>query len=125
MRIWGCKAHVLIPKPLKDKWNSQTYKCRFIGYLDNGSGYKFYHKKMRLFESRDVTFIKEVKPISDLEKILMIDEHIRQGIEMKIDQNEYLLVKVLLFRFNQKDILWLVGGKGLENLLPYFKTITV
>ena len=42
-KVWGCKAHVLIPKPLRDKLQSKTWECRFIGYVENGSGYRFYH----------------------------------------------------------------------------------
>ena len=30
-------------RPLRDKLRSKTWECRFIGYAENGSGYKFYH----------------------------------------------------------------------------------
>ena len=43
LKVWGCIAHVLIPKPLRDKLDSKTWECKFIGYVENGSGYHFYH----------------------------------------------------------------------------------
>lgn len=45
LRVWGCKVHVLIPKPLRDKLGSKTWECKLIGYVENGSGYRFFHKE--------------------------------------------------------------------------------
>jgi hypothetical protein len=43
LKVWGCKVHILTPKPLRDKLRSKTWEYRFIGYVEKGSGYKFYH----------------------------------------------------------------------------------
>jgi hypothetical protein len=43
LKVWGCKAHVLVSKPLRDKLASKTLEYRFIGYIENGSRYKFYY----------------------------------------------------------------------------------
>uniref|UniRef100_A0A2N9F562 Reverse transcriptase Ty1/copia-type domain-containing protein n=1 Tax=Fagus sylvatica TaxID=28930 RepID=A0A2N9F562_FAGSY len=40
LKVWGCKAHVLIPKPLRNKLTDKTWECKFIGYVENGSGYR-------------------------------------------------------------------------------------
>ena len=57
LKVWGCRAHVLIPKPLRDKLKDKTWECKFIGYVENGTGYRFYHSEKGLIESRDVVFL--------------------------------------------------------------------
>ena len=58
LRVWGCKTHVLIPKPLRDKLKGKTRECKFIGYVQNGSGYRFYNQENGLIESRDAIFLE-------------------------------------------------------------------
>ena len=31
IKVWGSKAHILIPKPLRDKLKDKTWECIFIG----------------------------------------------------------------------------------------------
>ena len=62
----GLQAHVLIPKPLRDKLSERSYECNFIGYSQNGSGYRFYHKDKGLIESKDAIFIEDVKQTTPL-----------------------------------------------------------
>ena len=69
LRVWGCKAHVLIPKPLRDKLKRKTWECKFIGYVQKGSGYRFYNKGKGLIESRDAIFLESTNPITPLEEI--------------------------------------------------------
>jgi hypothetical protein len=69
LKVWGCKAHVLIPKPLRNKLTDKTWECKFIGYVENGSGYRFFHSDKRLIESKDVVFIEDTKLITPLEQI--------------------------------------------------------
>ncbi|KAM1500447.1 hypothetical protein ACFX10_023002 [Malus domestica] len=72
LKVWGCKAHVLIPKPLRNKLQAKTLECKFIGYPDNSIGYRFYHPEKGLIESRDATFIETTdlfKPIHELESL--------------------------------------------------------
>jgi hypothetical protein len=52
------KAHVFISKPLTDKLRSKTWECRFIGYVNNCSNYRFYHCEKGLIESRDFVFLE-------------------------------------------------------------------
>ena len=54
-------AHVLIPSQLRDKLDFRTLKCRFIGYCDKLSGYRFFHKEKGIIEYRDVTFLENLK----------------------------------------------------------------
>lgn len=63
----GCKAYILKPKPLRNKLENQTYEHKFIGQLDNISGYRFYHNKKGLIERRDAIFVV-VKQVNPLEK---------------------------------------------------------
>uniref|UniRef100_A0A2N9FQW6 CCHC-type domain-containing protein n=1 Tax=Fagus sylvatica TaxID=28930 RepID=A0A2N9FQW6_FAGSY len=69
LKVWGCKAHVLIPKPLRNKLTDKTWECKFIGYVENGSGYRFFHSDKGLIESRDAVFIEDTKLITPLEQI--------------------------------------------------------
>jgi hypothetical protein len=69
LKVWGCKAHVLIPKPLRNKLTNKTWECKFIGYVENGSGYRFFHSDKGLIESRDAVFIEDTKLITPLEQI--------------------------------------------------------
>ena len=66
LKVWGCKAHVLIPKPLRNKLTDKTWECKFIGYVENGSGYRFFHSDKGLIESRDAVFIEDTKLITPL-----------------------------------------------------------
>ena len=43
LKVWGCKSHVLIPRPLRNKLKDKTWECKFIGYSESGNGYRFYH----------------------------------------------------------------------------------
>ena len=43
LKVWVCKAHVLIPKPLRNKLTDKNWECKFVGYVENGSGYRFFH----------------------------------------------------------------------------------
>jgi hypothetical protein len=69
LKVWGCKAHVLIPKPLQNKLTDKTWECKFIGYVENRSGYRFFHSDKGLIESRDVIFIEDTELITPLEQI--------------------------------------------------------
>jgi hypothetical protein len=52
LKVWGCRVHVLIPKPLRDNLISKTWEYRFIRYVENGSGYRFYHSEKRLIDRK-------------------------------------------------------------------------
>uniref|UniRef100_A0A2N9EKJ9 CCHC-type domain-containing protein n=1 Tax=Fagus sylvatica TaxID=28930 RepID=A0A2N9EKJ9_FAGSY len=69
LKVWGCKAHVLIPKPLRNKLTYKTWECKFIRYVENGSRYRFFHSDKGLIESRDAVFIEDTKLITPLEQI--------------------------------------------------------
>ena len=74
LKVWGCKARVLIPKRLRDKLSERSYECKFIGYSQNGSGYRFYHKDKCLIESKDEIFIEDVKQTTPLEELKLLEE---------------------------------------------------
>ena len=74
LRVWGCKAHVLIPKPLRDKLKGKTWECKFIGYVQNGSGYRFYNQEKGLIESRDAIFLESTNQITPLEEIRLLED---------------------------------------------------
>ena len=44
LKVFGCKAMVHIPKANQNgKLNQQSAKCIFVGYPNDGKGYKFYN----------------------------------------------------------------------------------
>ena len=72
LKVWGCKAHVLIRKTLRDKLQAKNLECKFIRYPNNSVGYRFYHLEKRLIESGDATFIETtnlVNPIQELKSL--------------------------------------------------------
>ena len=74
LTVWVFKAHVLIPKSSRDKLSKRSYKCKFIGYSQNSSGYRFYRKDKGLIESKDATFIEDVKQTTPLEELKLLEE---------------------------------------------------
>ena len=41
LKVWGCLAKVLLPKPKKIKLGPKTFDAAFIGYAGNSVAYKF------------------------------------------------------------------------------------
>jgi hypothetical protein len=72
--VWGCKAHVLIPKPLRDKLKDKIWECKFIGYVENDSGYRFYHSEKGLIESRDAVFLENSDQITPTKNIRLLED---------------------------------------------------
>ena len=68
------QSHVLIPKPLRDKLKRKMWEYKFIGYVQNGSGYRYYNKKTRLIESRDAIFLESTNQITPLEEIKLQED---------------------------------------------------
>jgi hypothetical protein len=59
LKIFGCKAMVYVPKPLRLKWDSPTRDAIFIGYPEESKGYRFYDPQTRkVFKSRDAVFME-------------------------------------------------------------------
>jgi hypothetical protein len=59
LKIFGCKAMVYVPKPLRLKWNSPTRDAIFIGYPEESKGYRFYDPQTRkVFKGRDAVFME-------------------------------------------------------------------
>jgi hypothetical protein len=74
LKVWRCRAHVLIPKPLRDKLEDKTWECKFIGYVENDSGYRFYHSEKGLIESRDDVFLENSNQITSMENIRLLED---------------------------------------------------
>ena len=45
-----------------------------IGYVQNGSGYRFYNQEKRLIESRDAIFLESTNQITPLEEIRLQED---------------------------------------------------
>ena len=73
-RVWGYKTHVLIPNPLRDKLKRKTWECKFIGYVQNGSGYRFHNQEKGLIESMDTIFFESTNQITPLKKIKLQED---------------------------------------------------
>ena len=71
LKVWGCRAHVLIQKLLRDKLKDKTWECKFIGYVENGNGYRFYNSEKGLIESKDV-FLENSEQITPMENIRLL-----------------------------------------------------
>lgn len=65
LKIFGSKAHVLIPKELRRKLDSHSYEAIFLGYSEEAKAYRLMNSKTnRLIISRDVIFDEHTIPIS-------------------------------------------------------------
>ncbi|THH12525.1 hypothetical protein EW146_g7606 [Bondarzewia mesenterica] len=57
LRIFGCDAHVLVPKAQRRKLDAKSLKCTLIGYIPNRKAYRLVHRPSgRIIESRNVVF---------------------------------------------------------------------
>ena len=50
------------------------WECKFIEYVQNGSGYKFYNQEKWLIESRDAIFLESTNQITPLEEIKLQED---------------------------------------------------
>jgi transposase InsO family protein len=74
LKVWGRRAHVLITKPLRDKLKDKTWECKFIEYVENSSGYRFYHFEKGLIESRDAIFLENLDQITPMENVKLLED---------------------------------------------------
>ena len=57
LRIFGCVAFAHVPKDERQKLDSKSRKCIFLGYGSETKGYRLYDScRARVFHSRDVVF---------------------------------------------------------------------
>ena len=88
LRIWGFKAHILIPKPLKDKLKGKTWECKFIGYVQNDSGYRFYNQENGLIKSKDAISLESTNQITPLEEIRLLKDLHNENHDQYMDAFE-------------------------------------
>lgn len=82
LRAFGCKAYAHIPKQKRNKFDSKSLECIFVGYLNNSKGYRLFNPITRtVIESRDVIFNEQRNAktekgtaIADLEVNIKADE---------------------------------------------------
>ena len=58
LKVWGCLAKVMLPKPKKRKLGSWTCDCVFIEYASNSSCYRFLVIKSDILESYTIIDLK-------------------------------------------------------------------
>lgn len=57
LRIFGCKAYAHVPQERRQKLDSKTIECTYLGYSEHKKAYTLVHRSSgRLVESRDVHF---------------------------------------------------------------------
>ena len=57
LKVFGCKAFILVPKEQRSKLDDKALPCIFIGYGNEEFNYKFWNPETRKFiRSRDVVF---------------------------------------------------------------------
>ena len=60
LKIFGCIAHVHVPKEDRNKLDSKTQRCLFVGYDSETKAYRLYDpRRRRVILSRDVVFDEE------------------------------------------------------------------
>lgn len=64
LRVFGCEAHVLIPKEKRKKLDCKTQACIFVGYLTDTKGYRLVNPQnpRSIIIARDVHFVEDKPP---------------------------------------------------------------
>ena len=63
LKIFGCKAHVLVPKEQRQKLDSHSFEALFLGYSEESKAYRLLNiKTHKLIISRDVIFNEQFSP---------------------------------------------------------------
>jgi hypothetical protein len=58
LRVFGCVAYVHIPQELRNKLEARAHRGAFLGYVENGHGFKILLQDGSIITSRDVHFIE-------------------------------------------------------------------
>jgi hypothetical protein len=88
LRVFGCDAHVHVPKENRSKLDKKAKKCIFIGYKDGLKGYKLWNQETKkVVYSQDVVF-REIKDVVKKEVLLKEEEPDKIEFELKDDELE-------------------------------------
>ncbi|KAG6440963.1 hypothetical protein O3G_MSEX001602 [Manduca sexta] len=69
MKIFGCKAMVLIPKECRRKLDAKSRELIFVGYCDGIKGYRFMDPKTKkVITSREAVFLEETIKRNKIDK---------------------------------------------------------
>ena len=71
LKVWGCLAKVLFPKPKKRKLGPKTFDAMFIGYAENSATYRFLVTKSKnslvdvntIIETKNADFFEIIFPM--------------------------------------------------------------
>jgi len=101
LHVFDCKAFFHILRDERSKLDAKIRQCIFIGYGEDGFGYRFYDPiEKKLVRSRDVQFMKD-QTIEDIDKV----EKTRWIFKMKQDANSTFLkykARLVVKGFRQK-----------------------
>jgi hypothetical protein len=65
--VFGCRAFVHVPKDERSKLDNKTKQCIFLGFEDDGFGYRLWDpEEKKIIRSRDVIFFED-QTIEDFE----------------------------------------------------------
>ena len=65
--MFGCRAFVHVPKDERSKLDNKTKQCIFLGFEDDGFGYRSWDpEEKKIIRSRDVIFFED-QTIKDFE----------------------------------------------------------
>ncbi|CAG9133521.1 unnamed protein product [Plutella xylostella] len=89
LRVFGCEAHVLVPKEKRLKLDSKTQNCIFVGYATESKGYRLIDPQNPrvIIIARDVAFIEE-KPLVPSKPISPSSEFPPQKVHIDLNHEE-------------------------------------
>lgn len=59
LRVFGTRVLAHIPKQSRKKWDKRSKECIFLGYAEDGKGYRLFDAcSRRVFKARDVIFLE-------------------------------------------------------------------
>ena len=76
LKVWGCKAYVLIPKPLQNKLTDKTWEYKFIRYVENGRKGTSLKPVMPSIDADDSGRKKQRRPSSMLKDYYLMESKV-------------------------------------------------
>lgn len=88
LRIFGSLAFALDKDPQKDKFDTRSKECIFLGYSTESKAYRLWSiEEQKVIVSRDVKFLNKFKNVDEYEEILALSN----PSEEKCDKSENLI----------------------------------
>ncbi|KAG4037393.1 Retrovirus-related Pol polyprotein from transposon TNT 1-94 [Phytophthora cactorum] len=94
LKVFGCHAHVHVPKEKRTKFDARSVRCRFLGYSEHEKAYRFEELESgRVLVSRDAQFMEDVfdggrRDYHQREVVVIQDEETTDQDSLQSDEDD-------------------------------------